>query len=61
MHRAVVSHHATGRIALDLHPGDGFWCTADAGRVAGADYGQSRTLPGMVKYLGARQAAVAAD
>ena len=31
VHEAVVAHHATGRFALDLHPDDVFWCTADPG------------------------------
>ena len=39
VHQAVVSHHATGRIALDLHPDDVFWCTADPGWVTGTSYG----------------------
>lgn len=39
VHEAVVAHHATGRIALDLHPGDVFWCTADPGWVTGMSYG----------------------
>ena len=39
VHDAVVSHHATGRIALDLHPDDIFWCTADPGWVTGTSYG----------------------
>lgn len=39
VHRAVVSHHATGRIALDLQPDDVFWCTADPGWVTGTSYG----------------------
>jgi acetyl-CoA synthetase len=39
VHDAVVSHHATGRIALDLHPNDVFWCTADPGWVTGTSYG----------------------
>ena len=39
VHEAVVSHHATGRIALDLHPEDIFWCTADPGWVTGTSYG----------------------
>ena len=39
VHEAVVSHHATGRIALDLHPDDVFWCTADPGWVTGTSYG----------------------
>jgi acetyl-CoA synthetase len=39
VHAAVVSHHITGRLALDLHPGDVFWCTADPGWVTGTSYG----------------------
>jgi acetyl-CoA synthetase len=39
VHEAVVSHHATGRFALDLHPEDIFWCTADPGWVTGTSYG----------------------
>jgi acetyl-CoA synthetase len=39
VHEAVVMHHLTGRLALDLHPGDVFWCTADPGWVTGTSYG----------------------
>ncbi|HEY3450640.1 MAG TPA: acetate--CoA ligase [Myxococcales bacterium] len=39
VHEAVVAHHATGRFALDLHPDDIFWCTADPGWVTGTSYG----------------------
>jgi acetyl-CoA synthetase len=39
VHEAVVSHHITGRLALDLHPEDVFWCTADPGWVTGTSYG----------------------
>ena len=39
VHEAVVAHHVTGRLALDLHPGDVFWCTADPGWVTGMSYG----------------------
>jgi len=39
VHGAVVAHHATGRIALDLRPDDVFWCTADPGWVTGTSYG----------------------
>ena len=38
-HEAVVAHHATGKLALDLHPEDVFWCTADPGWVTGTSYG----------------------
>ena len=39
VHEAVVAHHATGRVALDLHADDVFWCTADPGWVTGTSYG----------------------
>ena len=39
VHDAVVAHHVTGRLALDLRPGDVFWCTADPGWVTGTSYG----------------------
>ena len=39
VHRAVVAHHATAELALDLRPGDVFWCTADPGWVTGTSYG----------------------
>jgi len=39
VHEAVVAHHATGRLVLDLHEDDVFWCTADPGWVTGTSYG----------------------
>src|SRR5581483_10566076 len=39
VHGAVVVHHATGRLALDFHADDVFWCTADPGWVTGTSYG----------------------
>lgn len=39
VHQAVVAHSETGRIALDLRPGDIYWCTADPGWVTGMSYG----------------------
>jgi acetyl-CoA synthetase len=39
VHEAVVAHHITGRLALDLRPDDVFWCTADPGWVTGTSYG----------------------
>jgi acetyl-CoA synthetase len=39
VHGAVVAHYATARSALDLHPEDVFWCTADPGWVTGTSYG----------------------
>ena len=38
-HGAVLTHYATARYALDLHPDDIFWCTADPGWVTGMSYG----------------------
>jgi acetyl-CoA synthetase len=37
--RGRGAHHLTGRLALDLHPGDVYWCTADPGWVTGTSYG----------------------
>jgi acetyl-CoA synthetase len=39
VHAAVVAHLVTARLALDLHEGDVFWCTADPGWVTGTSYG----------------------
>jgi acetyl-CoA synthetase len=39
VHDAVLAHLVTARFALDLHPGDVFWCTADPGWVTGTSYG----------------------
>ena len=39
VHEAVVAHHMTAWYALDLHPEDRFWCTADPGWVTGTSYG----------------------
>jgi acetyl-CoA synthetase len=39
VHEAVVAHRTTGRLVLDLRPGDVFWCTADPGWVTGTSYG----------------------
>ena len=39
VHEAAVAHHITGKLALDLHPDDVFWCTADPGWVTGTSYG----------------------
>ena len=39
VHAAVLAHQVTGHYALDLHPGDVFWCTADPGWVTGTSYG----------------------
>jgi acetyl-CoA synthetase len=39
VHGAVLAHHITGKLVLDLRPGDVFWCTADPGWVTGTSYG----------------------
>ena len=39
VHEAVVHHHHSARVALDLRPGDVYWCTADPGWVTGMSYG----------------------
>ncbi len=39
VHEAVVAHHITAKLALDLHENDVFWCTADPGWVTGTSYG----------------------
>ena len=39
VHAAVAHHLHTGRVALDFHPEDVFWCTADPGWVTGTSYG----------------------
>jgi acetyl-CoA synthetase len=39
VHEAVVAHSITGKFALDFHPEDVFWCTADPGWVTGTSYG----------------------
>ncbi|MEJ2453150.1 MAG: acetate--CoA ligase [Candidatus Thiodiazotropha sp.] len=38
-HAAVVAHIHSARMALDLQPGDSYWCTADPGWVTGISYG----------------------
>lgn len=39
VHGAALTHLVTGKYALDLHPGDIYWCTADPGWVTGTSYG----------------------
>jgi acetyl-CoA synthetase len=39
VHDAVSMHYMTGKYALDFHPDDIFWCTADPGWVTGTSYG----------------------
>jgi acetyl-CoA synthetase len=44
VHKAVYVHYMTAKYALDLHPNDIFWCTADPGWVTGTSYGISAPL-----------------
>jgi len=44
VHKAVYVHYMTAKYALDLHPDDIFWCTADPGWVTGTSYGISAPL-----------------
>ncbi len=39
VHAAVIAQYLGARIALDLHPEDVYWCTADPGWVTGTAYG----------------------
>ncbi|WP_459963447.1 acetate--CoA ligase [Nocardia sp. IFM 10818] len=39
VHGAVLAHRMSAQYALDLRPGDIFWCTADPGWVTGMTYG----------------------
>lgn len=39
VHGAVIAHDVTGKVALDFHADDVFWCTADPGWVTGTSYG----------------------
>jgi len=39
VHNAIFTHYMTAKYALDLHPDDVFWCTADPGWVTGTSYG----------------------
>jgi acetyl-CoA synthetase len=39
VHNAMIQHYYTGKIVLDLKPGDVYWCTADPGWVTGTSYG----------------------
>ncbi len=39
VHQAILAHYATAKYALDFHPQDIFWCTADPGWITGTSYG----------------------
>lgn len=51
VHGAVVAHHITGKLALDLHAEDVFWCTADPGWVTGTSYGIIAPLTNRVTMI----------
>jgi len=51
VHEAVVAHHVTAKLALDLHPDDVFWCTADPGWVTGTSYGIIAPLTNGVRMI----------
>ncbi len=51
VHGAVAAHHSTGRLALDLRPGDTYWCTADPGWVTGMSYGVIAPLTNRVTMI----------
>ncbi|MEH6648082.1 acetate--CoA ligase [Sulfitobacter sp.] len=51
VHDAVVAHHITGRLALDLKPCDSYWCTADPGWVTGTSYGIIAPLTNRVTMI----------
>jgi acetyl-CoA synthetase len=56
VHGAVVGHHVTARHALDLRPGDVYWCTADPGWVTGVSYGVIAPLThGVTSIVDARE------
>ena len=44
VHRAALHHYVSALYALDLHPDDVFWCTADPGWVTGTSYGMIAPL-----------------
>ncbi len=39
VHGAVLTHMVTGKLVLDFHRDDIYWCTADPGWVTGTSYG----------------------
>ena len=51
VHGAVLTHYVTGKLALDMHPGDVYWCTADPGWVTGTSYGISAPLTNRVTMV----------
>ncbi len=51
VHEAVLTHYVTGKLALDLRPGDIYWCTADPGWVTGTSYGITAPLANRVTMV----------
>jgi acetyl-CoA synthetase len=51
VHEAVLTHYVTGKLALDMHPRDIYWCTADPGWVTGTSYGISAPLTNRVTMI----------
>lgn len=51
VHEAVLWHHVSGKWALDLRPGDVYWCTADPGWVTGISYGVIAPLTNGVRSI----------
>ena len=51
VHGAVLTHYVTGKLALDMHTGDVYWCTADPGWVTGTSYGISAPLANRVTMV----------
>jgi len=51
VHGAVLAHYVTGKLALDMHLGDVYWCTADPGWVTGTSYGISAPLTNRVTMV----------
>jgi len=51
VHGAIIAHSITGQYALDMHPGDSYWCTADPGWVTGTSYGIIAPLVNAVKLI----------
>ena len=55
-HASAVQFFITGRLALDFHPDDVFWCTADSGWVTGTSYGIfSPLLNGVSSVIDSRE------
>ena len=51
VHGAVLAHDLTGKVALDFHAEDVFWCTADPGWVTGTSYGMISPLANGIRSI----------